>query len=181
MPRATPDARLVAALVGTAYALLYLYALGDLSAANQAEWHLRTGDPARWLEQRGLLQFEAIALVQAGYAVWLVSPANLALASALGALLALNLDGAWALWRNPGACGIGSTTSGLFAAVPALIAGGACCAPSLLLLIGIPALGAFAGFFGWLIPLSLALLAASRWWQRRQGAPGWSRAAPAGP
>jgi hypothetical protein len=54
---------------------------------------------------------------------------------------------------------------------PALLAGGACCAPSLLLVLGIPGLGAFVGLFAWLLPLSLLLLVLSRCWQRRRGAP----------
>ncbi|MDZ7749167.1 MAG: hypothetical protein U5K43_10275 [Halofilum sp. (in: g-proteobacteria)] len=171
-----PDARLAAGAVGLVYALVYLYALGDLSTLPEAAWGARMGEPARWLDQRGLLQFEAIAMLEAGRVLWLISPLNTVVAAALGALLALNLDGAWALWRRPAACGLGGTGSGVLAAVPALLAGGACCAPSLLLLLAIPGLGAFAGLFGWLVPLSLVLLVASRWWQRHQGAPGWARA-----
>ena len=173
-----PDARVAASAIGAVYALVYLYALGDLSTLPEAAWGARTGDPARWLEQRGLMQFEAVAMLEAGRVLWLVSPLNTAMAAALSALLALNLDGAWVLWRSPAACGLG-TTSGVLAAFPALIAGGACCAPSILLLIGIPGLGAFAGLFGWLVPLSLVLLVASRWWQCRLGAPAWFRTEPA--
>lgn len=75
------------------------------------------------------------------------------------------------LRRTPPACAVPGARTGLLASVPALLAGGACCAPALLLLVGIPGLGALAGLFAWLIPLSLALLLASRWWQRRSGAP----------
>ena len=170
------NSRRVAVAVGLIYALGYLYALGDLSAAFRPVWDLRLGDPARLLDQRALFQFEAIAMLQAGALVWLISPLNLLIAGVLGALLALNIDGAWALWQRPAACGIGARSSGVLAAVPALAAGGACCAPSLLLLLGIPGLGAFAALFAWLVPLSLLLLVASRYWQRRQGAPGWREA-----
>ena len=52
-----------------------------------------------------------------------------------------------------------------------LLAGGACCSPGLLLLLGIPALGAFVGLFSWLVPLSILLLGGARIWQHRQGAP----------
>lgn len=176
MAPVTRDTRAVAALIGLAYALGYLYALGDLSTAPQAAWSLTVGDPARWLDQRVVFQFEGIAMLQAGPVVWLVSPLNMLIAGTLGLLLALNIDGAWALWRQPAACGIAGRGGGLVAAVPALAAGGACCAPSLLLLLGIPGLGAFAALFAWLVPLSLVLLLASRWWQRRRGAPPWGRA-----
>ena len=170
-----PSARIAASAVGLGYALVYLWALGDLALVAEAASNLRLGDPARWLDQRGLMQFEPIAMIEAGHVLWLFSPVNTLMAAALAALLALNLDGAWVLWRSPAACGLGGTTGGILAAVPALVAGGACCAPSILLLVGIPGLGAFAGLFGWLVPLSLALLVASRWWQRRQGAPPWHR------
>jgi len=178
MARVTPDARAVAAVIGLAYALGYLYALGDLSTAPQPAWSLTVGGPARWLDQRVVFQFEGIGMLQAGSLVWLISPLNILIAAALGLLFALNVDGAWALWRQPAACGMTSRGGGLVAAVPALAAGGACCAPSLLLLLGIPGLGAFAALFAWLVPLSLVLLLASRWWQRRRGAPPWGRAHP---
>ena len=41
---------------------------------------------------------------------------------------------------------------------PSLLAGGACCAPSLLLLLGIPGLGAFVSLFAWMVPLALFLV-----------------------
>lgn len=175
MPRVRPEIRVVAAAIGLVYALGYLYALGDLSAAARPVWSLTLGDPARWLDQRVVFQFEGIAMLQAGHVVWLLSPLNLLIAAALGVLLALNIDGGWMLWKRPAACGIAGRGGGVLAAVPALAAGGACCAPSLLLLLGIPGLGAFAAMFAWLVPVSLLLLGASRCWQRRQGAPGWFR------
>ncbi|MFW5970149.1 MAG: hypothetical protein ACOCP9_05875 [Halofilum sp. (in: g-proteobacteria)] len=173
MAPVTPDARLTAAAIGLAYALGYLYALGDLSLATPSLWSLTVGDPTRWLDQRIVFQFEGIAMLQAGYVVWLISPLNLLIATILGVLLALNIDGGWMLWKRPAACGIAGHGGGVLAAVPALAAGGACCAPSLLLMLGIPGLGAFAAMFAWLVPLSVLLLGVSRWWQRRQGAPRW--------
>ncbi len=175
------DARRLAALVGVGYALLYLYLLGDLDRAAGGAWGVTLGEPGRWLDRRGLMQFEPIVLFRFGAVLWLFSPVNVAIAASLGALLAVNLEGAWQLWRRPMTCALrsgrqtGRTAGGggALAALPALLAGGACCAPSLLLLLGAPSLGAFAGLFGWLVPVSLLLLLASRWWQRRQGAPGF--------
>ncbi|PSQ91373.1 MAG: hypothetical protein BRD57_04630 [Proteobacteria bacterium SW_6_67_9] len=57
--------------------------------------------------------------------------------------------------------------------MPALLAGGAYCAPALLLLTGLPSLGAFAGLFSGLVPLAIGALGVARWWQRRLGAPAW--------
>ena len=168
-----------AAGVGLAYAQGYLFALGDLDVVGRTAWAFRTADvtPSKWIELRDAFRFEAVAIADLGHLAVLVSPLNLAVAGTLGALLALNVHGAFALRRAPAQCVRGG--GGLLGAVPALLAGGACCAPSLVLLLGIPGLGAFAAFFGWLIPLSAVLLIANHRWQRRCGAPGW-RSAPSG-
>jgi len=159
---------LVVAALG--YVLFYLYTIGDIDfAANGWQWQSAPWSVERIFSQRGPFYFEALAMLGLGNIVVLLSPLNLLIASALGLLLALNLHGVLAL-RNRSECRLpaGGVLAG---ALPALLAGGACCAPALLLLIGIPALGAFVGLFAWLVPLSLLLLLASRWWQRRLGAP----------
>jgi len=174
------NSRVIAAGIGAAYLLLYLVMLRDLSFGGQYGWGVRAAHD--WLglmvQARGLFQFEGIAMVEAGVVNLIISPLNILIGAVLGALVAVNVHGVIELRRAPPACGIGGTTrTGVLASLPALLAGGACCAPALLLLVGIPSLGALAGLFGWLIPLSMALLAASRWWQRRLGAPGWVRGA----
>lgn len=164
--------RRVSASVGAAYALGYLVALGDIGFGRGGGWGWQwAGDPWRWLEARGLFHFEPVARLDAGTLVWLVSPLDVLLAAALGGLVALNLHGAVSLARGRAVCGSG--TGGVLAALPALLAGSACCAPGLLLLLGIPSLGALAAFFGWLVPLSVLLLVATRLVQRRRGAPAW--------
>lgn len=175
MPARPRDARRPAAALGLVYALGYLYASGDVDIVRRSAWGLRVADraPSSWTGTRAPFRFEAVAIADIGHLAVLVSPLNLVVAGALGLLLALNLHGVIELRRRPAQCRPGA--GGLLAAAPALLAGGACCAPGLVLLLGIPGLGAFAAFFGWLIPVSFALLLASRWWQRRQGAPAWSR------
>jgi len=161
----------IAVACGLAYAGLYLWALGDLDRGGTG-WHWQPVAVTleRALAMRAPFQFEAVAMAELGPVLWLVSPLNLAVAGALGLLLALNLDGALYL-RWSAACSVGSSHGALAGgALPALLAGGACCAPSLLLLLGIPGLGSFVAFFPWLIPFSLALLLGSRVWQRRRGA-----------
>lgn len=168
-----PGRRWPAAATGVAYALGYLWALGDLAVAPYPLWGFRLGNlaPSAWLQMRSPFRFEALALADLGHLVMLLSPLNLAIAATLGTLLAVNVYGAVELRRRPGRCRVASAS--LLGAVPALLAGGACCAPALLLLLGVPALGAFAALFGWLVPLSLVLLLASRVWQLTQGAPRW--------
>lgn len=163
-------------LGGGAYAVFYLYALGDLDSAPTAwSWASLDWEWSRLWAMRSSWQFEALALLQLGPLVILLSPLNLLFAALLGLLLALNLDGALAL-REAAQCSLASRNAWSVGAWPALLAGGACCAPSLLLLIGIPGLGAFIGLFAWLLPLSFVLLLSSRLWQRGRGVPpvlGW--------
>ncbi|MEX2575840.1 MAG: hypothetical protein WD382_04235, partial [Halofilum sp. (in: g-proteobacteria)] len=144
MPRPR-DARLPATIVGAAYAGAYLFALGDLDLLPDSAWEIRSGDMAlaRWFAMRSPFHFEAIALVDLGRLTVLISPINMAVAVVLGALLALNIHGAIELRRRPAQCR--TMTGPLAGAAPALLAGGACCAPSLILLLGIPSLSVFAG------------------------------------
>ncbi|MFU4581414.1 hypothetical protein ACM71K_30320 [Pseudomonas aeruginosa] len=158
------------------YGLLYLYAIGDLDLGT-AGWGGQVLD-WQWesvLARRGPWQFEAVAMFELGYLVLFVSPLNLLIAGVLAVLLALNLHGALAL-QAQAKCSRKQQVAASAGVWPALLAGGACCAPSLLLVLGIPGLGAFIGLFAWLLPLSLTLLVLSRGWQRRHGAPsilGW--------
>ncbi|MDN3516451.1 hypothetical protein QWY84_02405 [Aquisalimonas lutea] len=164
--------RAASALVGGLYALAYLFGIGDLAFEPGAGWLVRTAavSPERIFSMRAPFLFEAVAMAEAGWWVVLVSPVNVAIAALLGTLLALNVHGVIALWRAPRSCSL-SGLAGAWGALPALLAGSACCAPSVLLLLGVPALGVVAAFFGYLVPLSVAALAASRLWQRRVGAP----------
>lgn len=165
-------ARSIAFAVGLLYGLFYLWVIGDITFYGPPAWggHIAELSLERALSARSTLMFEAVAVLEAGYLVWLISPVNLLIAGILCGLLAANIHGALWIRAQPAACrpGQGGT---LAAAVPALFAGGACCAPSLILLLGIPGLGAFAAFFGWLVPISIAALGLSRVWQHRQGAP----------
>jgi hypothetical protein len=166
-------------LVGIAYGLFYLYAIGDLTLSGPPTWgaFVTEASVERMMNTRATLMFEAIAVIEMGWLVWLVSPLNLFLATILSGLLAANIHGVLYLRSQPMSCRPASGS--LAVAVPALFAGGACCAPSLILLLGIPGLGAFTAFFGWLMPLSLVALGLSRIWQHRLGAPPMFRILPA--
>lgn len=175
--RASP--RTIGAAVGSTYALLFLYALGDIDIVERTAWGWRMGDlaPGTWFDMRAPLHFEPIAIADMGHLAVLVSPVNIVMAALLGAALALNMHGIATLIRQPAQCRAGAA-GGLAGVVPALLAGGACCAPSLVLAIGIPAISGLAAFSGWLVPLSFLLLVGGRWWQHRQGVPSWFRTQP---
>lgn len=159
-------------LVGLGYGIFYLYAIGDISFYGPPHWgvHVAEASLDRLFSARSTLMFEAIGVVELGWLVWLVSPLNLLLTGVLAGLLAANIHGVLYIRANPTRCRIAGN-KGLLGAVPALFAGGACCAPSLILLLGIPGLGAFSALFGWLMPVSIIALGLNRIWQHRQGAP----------
>lgn len=168
--------RRIAIAAGLAYVVLYLIASQDLSLAGGTGWAWRvaTDWPSLWMQARAPFRFEGIAMLETGGLALLVSPVNLVIAGLLSALIALNVHGVLALYRYRSTCRTSGAGVGVLASLPALLAGGACCAPALVLLIGMPGLGALAGLFGWLIPVSLMLLVVTRRWQRHHGAPAWS-------
>ena len=172
----------IALLVGFAYGLFYLYAIGDLTLYGPPAWgaYLAELSLERMFTARSTLLFEAVAVIEMGWLVWLLSPVNLLLTVILAGLLAGNVHGALYLRAQPAQCRRG-TGSALIGAIPALFAGGACCAPSLILLLGIPGLSAFSAVFAWLMPLSVIALGLSRIWQHRLGAPPMFRPAPRRP
>lgn len=168
----TSKYRRIALISGACYGLFYLYTVGDLNFIGPPGWNAYIAEFSfeRMFTSRSILMFEAIAVVEAGYLIWLVSPLNLLVAALLSALLAANIHGALFLRFQTQVCTNGR--GGLFAGfLPALLAGGACCAPSLILLVGIPALGALSAVVGWLVPLSLVILGLNRLRQNHQGAP----------
>ncbi len=164
--------RALPAGVGLAYGLFYLYAIGDMTLYGPPAWGAFLTDPTleRIFSARSTMMFEAIAVIELGWLVWLVSPLNVLIAGLLAGLLAANIHGVLYIRANPATCRVRSGNS-LAGAFPALFAGGACCAPSLILLLGIPGLGAISAFFGWLVPISIIALGLSRLWQHHHGAP----------
>lgn len=144
------------------YALGYLAAIGDLNlhaAFGRVGIRVMPDPLSLMLQRRYALQFEAIAIVDLPWAVWLLSPVNLGIALGLGALVGINLVLGVRAFRQR-ACGVGGATAAM-ATVPALLSGAACCAPVTLLLLGVPLTGGLLALFEWLLPLAVVLLIAS--------------------
>jgi len=113
------------------------------------------------------LSFEPVALVEFGVATYLFS-LNTLIGLGIAVLVGLNLAVTYLAWTQPTACGIGSSTSGLLAGVPALLSGAACCGPIILIIFGIQASTAFMTVFQWLLPAAVVLLVGSLLWIGRQ-------------
>jgi len=144
------------------YAAIYLWAIGDLSFHGwrpQVDW-LWTREPLAMLyKQRTLFYFEGIAIINLPVATYLFSPVNLIVGLALGALVGLNLASSRAVAKQKR--GRSRPAGPLAASVLALLAGTACSAPIVLVLLGIQASAALLAFFSALVPLALVLLVAA--------------------
>lgn len=87
----------------------------------------------------------------------LLSPLNIAIGAVLAALVGLNLLGTWIAVRYPKACEFNRST-GVLASLPALLSGGACCNPAVILILGLQMSSALVTAFQILIPVSAVLL-----------------------
>ncbi len=156
---ARPGWRRLIVLVALVYWLVFLVSVQNLTVPGGA-WEWTFGDPGNLFRRTGTWLFEPIALWQTPLFTWLISPPN----ALFGALLALVVGWNVALsvlaWRQPSVCSAGGRWAWL-SAVPGLLAGGACCAPALILLLGIQATGLLLTTVQWLLPIAFLLLLAT--------------------
>lgn len=160
-----PNSAAVFLLATTIYLAGFLVAIGDLALQPGTGFSiLFVEDPfARALERApGPFAYEGIAIVDLGVARYLFSPGNLLLGIGLAILVGLNLALSFLAVTQPKSCGIGAGT-GVLASVPALLSGSACCAPIVLIVLGIQASSLLLAVFAWLLPIGVVLLVASLW------------------
>lgn len=146
--------------VTAGYLLAFLWLLGDMIVATEVGFSaFVVEDPlARALRPApGAFLFQPVALLELGVVVWELSPLNTLLGAGIAALVGFNLAFSYLAVTQPRSCGL-STGAGVLAAVPGLFAGSTCCAPVLLLVVGIQASGLVLAAFAWLLPVSVLLL-----------------------
>jgi len=155
------DGQLVFAAVSAAYLLVYLWAIGHLAAGLGGFGVTIVDDPlATLLQSDGTFSFRPIARVVLGPVTYLAS-LNTLLGGAIAALVGLNLALSYLAWRQPAACGIGQSSSGLVAGIPALLSGTACCGPVVLIAVGIQASSVLLTAFQFLLPAAVLMLLGS--------------------
>ncbi len=147
--------------VTVGYLLAFLYMMTDIAINPNAGFGISVpvADPWSQMFQRGPGQFsfEGIAFIELGVVSWAFSPLNTVIGLSIAVLAGLNLALTYLAVTQPKSCGIG-TSSGVFASVPALLAGSACCAPVVAIVFGIQMSGILLTAFTWLLPVSIALL-----------------------
>jgi hypothetical protein len=164
------DGQAVFAGVTVLYLVAYLWFSDLLAFGGGGEFGLVVADSP--LERffrpaNSALSFEPVALVEFGVGTYLFS-LNTLVGSGIALLVGLNLAVTYVAWRQPKACGIGSSSSGVLAGIPALLSGAACCGPLVLIIFGIQASSAVLTVFQWLIPAAVVLLVGSLLWVGRQ-------------
>lgn len=155
------DGRVVALAVTVGYLVAYLVGTRSL-VSGTGEFGIRVAaQPLSLVFRRnGIASFEPIALLELGALRLLVSPPELLIGMSIAALVGLNGTLTYLAWRQPAACGI-SPGVGAVAAVPALLSGSACCAPVVLLVLGIQASGILLVAVDVLLPAAVLLLVGS--------------------
>jgi len=154
--------RRMAVVIGFLYLIAFLLAVQNLSIPG-GQTMARVGSASAMFRRTGFLLFDAVAIVQTPLVTLLVSPINILMGILLSAMVGLNLTLSYVAWRQPRACTVNRAT-GIVGMLPALFAGGACCAPTVLLILGIQATATVITASQWMIPLAFVLLIGSLIW-----------------
>jgi hypothetical protein len=158
----SPSNQAVAWTVTLVYLALFLVAVADVTLDGESRplsLFVVPNWPDLVFRQKAPFQFEAVAILEAPWLVWLVSPVNVALGMGLGLLTGLQIALVRIARRCALACGL-SPVTGVLAGLPGLLAGSACCAPILFLLLGIQVTASLITLMGLLIPAAFLLLIA---------------------
>jgi len=159
LPLHRRDAAVVFAASTVAYLLGYLYALGHL-APGFGGFGVSVVDSAAatfFQPALGPLSFTPVAQVRLGPVTYLFS-LNTVVGVLVAALVGLNLALTYLAWTQPASCGIGESSAGMLAGLPALLSGTACCGPVVLVAVGVQASGALLTAFQFLLPVAVLLL-----------------------
>lgn len=156
------DAALVFAGVTLVYLVVYLWMIDHLAPGLGGYGISVVANPlGKFLQpELGPFMFTPVATVSLGPVTYLFS-LNTVLGGVLAGLVGLNLALTYLVWRQPKACGIGGSSSGFLASIPALLSGTACCGPVVLIVLGIQASGLLLTTFQFLLPAAALLLVGS--------------------
>ena len=152
----------VGLLATLTYLIAYLWMTQQLviRSGTGFDWWIVDDPIARLTERRGPLSFEPIGVLEFGSGTLLLAPIDGGIGLVVAILVGLNVALTYLAVVQPRSCGIGAG-AGAFAAVPALLSGSVCCAPVVLLVLGIQASGTLLTVLPWLLPVGVTLLVGS--------------------
>lgn len=165
----------VALITLIAYVLIYLFAIQYLtftSDIGEEESLLVLKIIPNWQEllfkQRAPFLFEAIGTLYLGDNLKVfISVPNIAIATMLGGLVAVNVSTSYYSFKMLGLKGVRGISS-LLGTIPAIVSGAACCVPTLILVIGLQLTATIVTIWSFFVPLSAILLFLSLLWSLRR-------------
>jgi len=146
-------------VTAAAYLLAYLYALGHLAPGVGGVEVTVVPEAFEKFFRPGLgpLSFTPVVRASAGPVTCLLS-LNAVLGLGIAGPVGPNLGLTYLAWRQPAACGIGSSSSGFLASIPAVPSGTACCGPIVRIVLGIQASGIVVTAFRFPLPVAVIVL-----------------------
>ncbi len=161
---------LTALVGGLAYFIIYLAAIRNLIVSAPMgeekpffEFMLLPTWQDLLFRERAPFLFEPIGAFYIGNVKLFLSIPNIFLATLLGLLVAFNLALSYYSLRLLQLGGVRGFTS-LLSTIPAILSGMACCAPTIILLIGLQVTATIITIWSFMVPLSALLLFISVWW-----------------
>lgn len=151
-----PGHRTMTTWITTIYMVLFLVALQDVTVGGSG-FAVATADWSRTFERVGAVTFEPVARITIPGVTILLAPLNILLGLVISVLVGLNLLLTYIAFKRPKACSFNHST-GILASFPALLAGGACCAPVIILILGLQLSSALVTAFQVMIPVAVVLL-----------------------
>lgn len=139
------------------YLLIYMSALGDVIFSG-GRFSLAAVEWTKMFKRSGYLTFEPIYRLTTPALTILISPINVLIGLVVSGLVGLNLTVTVLAFRQPRACSF-NRTSGILASLPALLAGGACCAPVIVLILGLQMSTLVVTLSQFMIPIAIVILA----------------------
>jgi len=138
------------------YLILYLIAIRDIQLTS-AQNGITFSHLGRVIESSSFLDFRPIIKLTIEPVVIFISPINILIGLIISLLVSVNFLLLYIIIKRPKRCDISDTT-GIFASLPALLSGTACCGPIIPIILGLQVTSTFLTLTKLAIPVSILLL-----------------------
>lgn len=142
--------------ISLVYLFIYLVSLGDITFSG-GSFGVASVEWSKMLKRSGYLTFEPIYQLSTPVLTVLLSPINLVIGTAISTLVGVNLTVTVLAFGQPSVCDFNRSV-GVISSLPALLAGGACCAPVIVLIFGLQMSTLVVSISQFMIPIAIVLL-----------------------